>query len=162
MVRKKLEYAILGLIIGVILGILLGFGELQWIKKSQRQSFMPLAIGISVLLCACVGYSWGSKTGKEIYVDECLGIDKSEESFYKDGRFWVGITKWIDKRDSKQYQLVTSRHGGNTLVTSLNNHIIYNHGIPNANQQTVPSYHKQSRNQLWKELRDSFTEGKST
>lgn len=52
MKKKRFEYGLIGLLIGSVLGIIAGFGELNWIKKSQRGALTPYVIGITIVVGA--------------------------------------------------------------------------------------------------------------
>lgn len=156
--KKMFEYGIGGLFIGLILGVLAGVSEITYVKKSMRSEILPYAIGLSAVFFAIGGYGVGSKIGKEAYITERLGINTPEEHYYKEGRYWVGVTNWTDRRNNVKNSLVTTRGNTGELVTVFNGNLIYNHQIRNANQQTVPRYHQRAKNELFKKMKDDFKE----
>ena len=158
MKKKQFEVGMTGLVLGVFVGILLGVGELNWIKKSQRGTMAIPVIAVTVFITAIAGYNIGSGIGKKQFIEERTGIKYAQEGYYKEGRYWVGITQWTDKRGNQTFKIKTERVGG-TLCSSLNGRTFRNYGIPNANQQTVPRYHKQTVNEVFTKLIDSFKEG---
>jgi hypothetical protein len=158
MVKKKFEYGIYGVIIGLVVGALLAFGELNWLKKSQRETMLIPVVGFTVLITTVLGYVKGSDIGKTIYIEERLGIDKADHTYGKDGRYWVGTTTWTDQRDGSIWTLSTQRVNGH-LCTAFQGQVFRNHGIPNANQDTVPRYHMAVVNEVFEKLRNGFVEG---
>ena len=157
MKKKQFEYGMFGLLIGIVAGVLLGVGELNWIKKSQRSIMIWPVIAVTVLVTSITGYGIGSKRGKQIYIESKLGIDKASNQYFKDGRYWVGITTWVDWRHENPFTIETKRIDG-ILCSSFNSQVFRNHGIPNANQQTVPKYHKQAVQEVFDKLVDGYTE----
>jgi hypothetical protein len=157
--KKQFEVGMSGLFIGILVGIILGIVELHWMKKSQADTMVVPAIVISMAITAIAGYTIGSSIGKTIYIEGRLGIDKAKEEFFKSGRYWMAKTQWTDTRSNQHFTIETQRVGG-SLCSTFNGRVFRNHGIPNANQQTVPRYHRQTVKEVFDKLKSTYVEGK--
>ena len=156
--KKQFEYGLQGAIIGLVIGAIVGFFTLNQIKLSQRGTMLPITIVAGAVFGAISGYSIGSKIGKNAYIEERLGFNSLDTGFYKDGRYWVGYTKWTDNRDNRQYILQTSRGYQKNLVSTLNGSSFTTHDCTSASKDTIPKYHGQARESLFKQLKNSFVE----
>jgi hypothetical protein len=142
-----------------VIGIIADFGLLNQQKKSERTRLMPVTVGAIALFFGCSGCAIGSRFGKTVYIEKRLGIDKPiEDGYFQSGKYWKGVTKWSDKRDNKVYVLLTGRSNIKNLVTAINDRPIIIHDCQSASRITVPRYHTQARNKIWKILKDSFQE----
>jgi hypothetical protein len=158
MKEKQREYGILGFLIGAVESTLLGFFSLNQVKKSMRADVLPWTVAAGAAFVGIGGYGMGSRMGKQAYIEERLGIDTAEEGYTKYGRYWVGITKWTDKRDGKQYTLLTARSNQKFLVSALNDRIIVKHDCQSAARDTVPRYHTQAKNHVWSLMKENYQE----
>jgi hypothetical protein len=157
MKKKQFEYGVYGLLIGLVLGALIGFAELNWIKKSQRHVVAVPMMIVTAIIVSIGGYGIGNKNGKRIYIEEKLGIDKASHEYCREGRYWIGRTTWKDHRQERPYRIETKRIDGN-LCSCFNGQVFRYHGIPNANQQTVPRYHKETVQDVFNRLFDGYVE----
>lgn len=156
--KKQIEYGMYGLLIGIVAGVIIGISTLNYMNKTER-SMMPLFIvGISSIVIGVIGYGKGSSIGKGIYIEQTLGIDKATDSMLQDGRYWIGITKWMDTRNNKQSTLLTARSQAGPLVTELNEELFINHEIKSASKVNVEKHHRQARQAAFDKLRENFSE----
>lgn len=90
------------------------------------------------------------------------GIDKpTEDGFLKDGRFWVGVTKWIDKRDNKQYILLTGKpndKNAKKLISTLNGRCFLIHESTSASKESLPKLHNSAKRFVWGKIKETFNE----
>jgi hypothetical protein len=154
----KISYSIFGLIIGAILGSLIGFGELNYQKKSARQTAFPILLVGGAIIGSITGVAIGFKYGTKKHIDEITGIDKITTKYYKQGRFWIGISEWKDSRKQEKEMLTTAKADNNILVTALNNKIILSHEINSGSQVNVEKFHKKSLTAVTEVIRSNFDE----
>lgn len=157
---RKIQYEaiITGFLIGALIGALAGFGELQWIKKSQREIMLLPLISISAVVGSIAGISIFLKTEKKRYVDKRLGISDAANELYKNGRFWIASTKWFDNTSGKNNELFTGRDKDGNLVSEMNGLTILDHKIRSGSKANVTKYHEQVKQTVFKTLREQFSE----
>jgi hypothetical protein len=157
--KKKFEFGVRGFIIGLFIGVLAGFGALTQINKSQRGMMLPIAVPGFAVFFAISGYKKGSAMGKSAYINEQLGIDEPlSHGFFKEGRYWYGITKWQDKRDGTEHKIITGRSNHKNLISMLDDRLIMIHDCKSAAAKTVPKYHLMARSHIWGILKTNFSE----
>lgn len=159
MKAKQIEYGLIGLIIGLLVGAILGLAELNWIKKSQRATVAIPLIAITAAIVSIVGIYMGSNHGKLKFIKQRTGLDNIITEYIKDGRYWIGISTWIDKREWQEFKIETQRLNG-ILCSAINGQVFRIHSIPNANQQTVPKIHAEIVTEVSRKIIDCFEEGK--
>jgi hypothetical protein len=143
---------------GIIIGVLLGFFALNQVKENERDSMLPIALIVGAIIGAGSGFGIGSTIGKSVYIEERIGQADAQDGFWKEGKFWKGMTNWTDKRNGKKYQLITSKSISKYLVSTLNNRIIIRHDCTSASQQTIPKYHGQAKGYVFGKLKEEFKE----
>jgi hypothetical protein len=162
MQKKQFEFGLKGLLIGLLLGAIIGFLSLNQIKKSLRSQSLPFIVIGCAIAFAISGYGIGSKMGREHYIEERTGIDRpAKDGFLKDGRFWIGVTKWIDNRDNKEYTLLTGKPNDKqvkNLISSLNGRCFVIHESTSASKESVPKLHNTAKQQVWKAIKENFNE----
>jgi hypothetical protein len=152
---KKSNYRTTGVIIGLLVGLFFGLGIINQTKKSQRSNILIYAISLSSLIGIIGGYRIGSKLDQEEFIEDQLGINKTNTEFYKNGRSWIASTKWVDL-EKNSHSISTGQNSNKVLVTEYNNEVIYTHEINSGSKINVDKYHKAACNQIFKKLKDEF------
>lgn len=160
MFSKMLSYGVAGFFLGAILGAIVGLTTLGQVKKSQRETALPISVVLFSVGFAVAGAGIGANMGKNSYIEERTGISNPTVDGYKqEGRYWVGVTKWIDKRDNKEYRIATGR---NTIlkntVSTIDDTVFVIHDTTSASKQTIEKYHTAARNHCFKLIKENFTE----
>src|SRR5688500_18788449 len=105
-----------GALIGLFIGLLFGIGVLYTVKKRQKESLMLPSMAIF----GGIGLVWGLKVGYSIGTDDkkvtLLGINTAQTNYFKQGRSWVAITKWIEPATKKENVLVTGKSDSGEVV----------------------------------------------
>lgn len=109
---KQTEYSIIGFFVGAIIGVLIGLGFMNQFKESQRASIMPISLIAFGISFGASGAAFGSKLGNDENREKELGLDKSEDGYFQDGKYWVGYTKWKNPSTGEAYELHTTRSNG--------------------------------------------------
>lgn len=151
MKSKQSGYALSGLVVGVVVGLLAGASSLTMIKKSQRAQMLWISMGVCVVAFGAIGYSKGASFGKEADIENIIGMSDAEDSMYQVGRAWIETTKWTNKIDNTDYELITGQAQEKTLISQLNNKLIFNHAIKSGSKVNVSKYHKAARDTIFKQ-----------
>lgn len=150
--RKKYQFRIICSIGGIIIGLFIGLGIINQTKKSQRETIFLFANSCGLLIGLIGGYILGNKLDTEEYIDEILGVNKTETELNKNGRSWNIQTKWTDSNEN-HYVLVTLQDTNKVLVSQLNNETILNHEIQSGSKVNVEKHHQIARNYVFEKLR---------
>ena len=156
MVKKQFEYGIMGILIGIAAGALLGFSILSQMNKTERSMMLIFIIGTCCIIGALAGYVKGASIGKAAYIQDVLGINSASDNMLQDGRYWVGVTKWTDKREHKENTLLTARSHSGFLVTELNEEMFINHEIKSASRANVEKHHRLAKKIAYDRLMEEF------
>lgn len=162
-----------------------GNGQGYYTKKSERGEADALNFRAFGIMGAIIGLVMGGALGNKLVEDEgkekadaaalllqdeglriekkrvdaiieTLGLHEYQSQMYKEGRYWVGLTKWVDCRLNKLYTLKTERSDTGVIRTSLNGAYIFNHIEKTATKDFIPAAHTQSRDVLFKRLVDHY------
>jgi hypothetical protein len=150
---KSNQYAVVGFLLGAVLGVLIGFGELSMIKKSQRDAVMPFAVIGTALAFGVGGAKLGYNAGKDDELTTSLGLNSIKDEYYKEGKYWIGVSSWTNPQTGKVYRLTTARSNIKVLVSVLNDAIIINHNVEGATQANLVKYHSAAKQQVIKEIK---------
>lgn len=61
---KKIQYGIIGFVAGVLGSLLMAIIEMKLMKRLQLEAYMPLAIGITVIVFMLTGVLTGIRLSK--------------------------------------------------------------------------------------------------
>jgi hypothetical protein len=150
--KMKLEYGIYGLLLGAGLGIVLGLSQLYYFKRSIANKYGSEMIVATSVLLSIVGYTRGNKIGEMSYIKNEIGEADSSTNFIKDGKYWVGVTDWIDKRSNIQYRLLTARSNQKYIVSALDNKVILKHEEISASKVTIPKLHEKAKQEIFNKI----------
>lgn len=157
---KKYSYlligAFLGLIVGFVLGALIGLGEANQYKKSQRDTATPILIGGFGVCGAIAGAVIGHKVGNEVYIEEKSGFNSATTGYGKDGRYWFGMTEWIDPRNNNTYQIVTERVAKGIIETRINEIAVMRHDTNSASRHSIERCHNEGKRYVLSAIKDAF------
>lgn len=157
--KRSIEFDFTGMFIGLVLGAILGYAALRMVKKSQIGAAAPYIIGFSTVFCAFIGFNIGQGVGKNDYINEKLGLKKIlQDGYLKDGRYWIGITKWIDGRNQAEHILVTARSNQKFLISQLNDRVILKHDDTSASKTAIPKCHEMAKNYVFGILRNTYAD----
>jgi hypothetical protein len=88
-------------------------------------------------------------------IEQDLGLFLLRPCIEKTGRYWFGITNWIDKRNNRPYSLATKKQG-QKLKTYLNTKPILGNGVAVADYTTVTKEQEQAKAYVFKLLVASY------
>lgn len=129
---------------------------MNWIKKSQKNAVFKPVIVISAIGAAFVGIRIGSKIGKSKYIEDQLGLNAISEGLIQQGRYWIAVSKWTNKRTGKENVLYTGKSESGILVSEYNGTIAFNHQINSGSKINVTKFHKIARTQILQQEREHF------
>jgi len=152
---KSTSYAFIGLVIGLILGSVVGFGELTFIKKSQREGIAAILVSVTAIIGGAIGAKLGYSVGRDEVKSDKLGLSKISDQAFKDGRFWVAVSKWVDPSTGAEHILRTGRSNIKVLVSDLDGEIIINHGLEGANKTNVFKCHNLAKTEVVRKFMNS-------
>ena len=152
----KVKYALSGLLIGILIGFIIGFGELGMIKKFQRTQIILVGVGLEVGIFGIVGYSIGNNLGRNIDIENELGISEKEERMHQQGTVWVAITRWTNKRDNILFELITGQTEQKILISQLNEKMIFNHQIASGSKNNVAKFHKLAMQEIFTQQKKDY------
>lgn len=155
---KTVLYAFIGFLIFGFGALILGSGQTNYMNKSERATANDLGLvwilgGIGGIIGFSIGISAANDEQKEII----LGIDKIENSMYKDGRFWFIISEWINPKSGKKNSIKTIKYNGE-VCTLFNEKIHSRHGHNSGARDAIEKSHLIGKNEIIKELKQGNTE----
>lgn len=146
-------WGLLGAIIGLIAGGALGNSLIEEEEKEKQKQLEEV-----VRQKADAERLTLSKERQKIEQEklntfhQILGLKEYNTETFKDGRYWIGMTKWVDNRNKTLYTLKTERSNTGEVRTSLNGEYIFNHMAKSANKDFIPAAHKISRKRVFEKL----------
>lgn len=142
---------------GIIIGLLLSIGQMNYIKKSERENASSIyAYGFSILF-GIVGIGFAYKKAEDEIKAEELGLDKINSTKLKDGRKWIYESRWVTL-DEKEYLLKTY-HDKETkkTITSINDYFLLDHDTTSGAEKLISKEHFKALENLKKELKAKHT-----
>ena len=157
---KKTKFRQTFTIVGLFLGLLIGGGMLSQIKSSQRDKVSLMIIASLTLIGGITGFKIGENLDDDEYIESILGIDKAENGYRQNGRFWTGVTKWRSQ-DGTEQLIITLQDSNKNLVTMLNGKTIINHQLKSGSRINVEKSHRQATNAIFNQLKEQHKNQKS-
>lgn len=153
---KAISYALGFGIIGLLIGVLAGVGETRYYKKSQREDILPINMIVCGSVFAVVGAALGFSLGDNERKEKTLGLNTAATDYYKQGRYWTAMTKWIDPESRRQCIISTNKDQSGELVSVLNykgERSSLRHSIYSGSQINVQKAHSAAIQYYWKQLK---------
>jgi hypothetical protein len=152
---KSIKYGIILGIIGYVFGMAVGCGNLNYVKKSQRESIETAEKQIWGIIFGIGGLILGASLGSTEENNTKLGIDKSETYRTKDGRKWIYYTKWINPETNNSNVIITSFDSTfNRVSTKLNDNNIYFHNSSSGSETFISKTHSNDKYEIFKKIRN--------
>lgn len=156
---KSLLYALGFGIIGLVIGAIAGIGETRYYKKSQRATVLPIAVILCGGAFAVIGAGIGYATGEDERKRRSIGLDAATTEFFKQGRFWVAVTRWRHPDTGAESSIKTGKNQHGELQSNFNHngqlHVI-THGVYSGSQVNVQKAHNVAINNYYKFLKESL------
>jgi hypothetical protein len=161
--------AILGLILGAYAGNFLDKEEVELKERHeqeaaqqvtlhqqrqealQQQQQYEAALQVQQLIIQ-------EKERKERQIDEAMGLNKIEDSYFKEGKYWKGHSWWIDPRNGYKYELVSYKKDGK-IVSEMDGRSAYTHTETAASKDAIPNCHQQAKEHVIKYFRTQYARG---
>ena len=141
---------------GALLGIFIFYGLLFYTKKSVVQEIRLFGTVFSLIVGAILGVKKGVSLGEKEFIMNVIGQNECTTNFIKDGKFWVGVSEWTDKRLNTQYKLLTARSNKKYIVSALDNRIIIKHNETSASKITIPKLHENAKKTIFKQISEHY------
>ena len=179
---KALGIAIVCGIIGGFIGLLVGMGETRYTKKSQRETVFPIFAIAGTALGFIGGIMVGFKMDEEdkaakekqrilaeqleqqrikheenLALEKKLGLNNIASVEVKDGRKWCFQSSWTNP-ETGNLNVVETRYNKeqDTVVTSFNNNLIYDHKTNSGSKVNIDSFHHKSLNDIKDQIKENL------
>jgi type II secretory pathway pseudopilin PulG len=152
--------AVLGLILGAYVGNFLDKEEVELKERRDQEAAQQAALHQqqqqheAVLRYQLLVNS--EKERKERQIDEAMGLDKIEDSYFQEGKCWKGHSWWIDPRYGHKYELVTYKKD-DKVASEVNGSNVFNHTETSATKETIPRCHVQAKQYVVSYMRTQYT-----
>ncbi len=146
---KSFGIVIICILLGGGLGLLIGGGESTYTKKSVREITVPLFSIIGCVTGAFLGIIIASKIITEEKDIKQFGFDSFQTFEGKAGRKWLLQTKWVNPVTKNENNITTEYlNEYNSVVTKLNNSIVYNYGVTDGSKTYIRKTHLEAVNTI--------------
>lgn len=151
---KSLKYGILLGLIGYLFGMAVGCGNLNYVKKSQRESLKTAETQIWGGIFGIAAFIWGISLGSKEEENITLGIDKNETYRSKDGRKWIYYTKWINPESNNENIIITAFDISlNRVSTKFNGENIFTHDSSSGSEKNISTIHSNDKYKIFEKIR---------
>jgi hypothetical protein len=142
---KTFGIAIICGILGGLLGLMFGTGQSRYYKQSEQGTSLPiLAIG-GFLFGVVGGVVIGTKIAEDDKLEEKYGFKTIATYESKFGRKWILESKWDNPGTGNKNSIITKYSTPhNTVITTLNDEIIFNHQSTSGAKNFIEKVHSQS------------------
>jgi hypothetical protein len=127
--------------VGGLLGLLLGIGELNYVKKSQRETTFPVLAVVGVAIGVIGGIKVAAMIGEDDEVNAKYGLAAMETYEGKEGRKWFRQSKWVNPGSGLE-NVITTRYLDGVVLTLLNEKVMYNHQTQSGAKKDIERLHQ--------------------
>jgi len=149
---KNIGIVVICAFVGGAMGFILGMGELNYVKKSQREAVFPALAFVGVVIGIVGGIKLATVINKEEKDDAKYGTSEMKTFEGKEGRKWYRLTTWINPETGIENVIITQYLDG-SVCTFLNGERIINHRTTSGAKKDIERLHQSSVYQITKQIK---------